>query len=116
MKTYGNAGRLLDLKKHYEPPPVAAPIVTLMGDLALEMHREECKIRMWTVAAMREEYLKIHAFLLGQMSEQSKARVKTSSNWADIERDNDPEALWIAILKTHMASVTQSAIICNKTK
>ena len=35
--------------------------------------------------------------------------MKTSSNWADIERDNDPEALWTAILKTHMAAVTQSA-------
>ena len=112
-KTYGNAGRLLELKKHYDPPPVAAPNVTLMSDpekaLALEMYREECKIRIRTVAAMREEYPKIYAFLLGQMSEQSKARVKTSSNWADIERDNDPEALWTAILKTHMAAVTQSA-------
>ena len=66
--------------------------------LALEMYREECKIRIRAVAAMREEYPKIYAFLLGQMSEQSKARVKTSSNWADIERDNDPEALWVAIL------------------
>ena len=71
--------------------------------------REECKIRIRTVAAMREEYLKIYAFLLGRMSEQSKARVKTSLNWVDIERDNDPEALWTAILKSHMAAVTQSA-------
>ena len=47
----------------------------LMSDpekaLALEMNREECKIRIRTVAAMLEEYPKIYAFLLGQMSEQS---------------------------------------------
>ena len=35
--------------------------------------------------------------------------MKTSTNWADMERNNNPEGLWTAILKTHMAAVIQSA-------
>ena len=112
-KTYGNAGRLLELKKHYEPPRVAPPVLTLLSDeekaLAKELHREECKLRLRLVADLQAEYPKIYAFLMGQMSEQSKARVKTVVNWNTIESDNDPEALWIAIEQTHMAAVTQSA-------
>ena len=46
---------------------------------------------------------------MGQMSEQSKARVKTVVNWNTIESNDDPEALWIGIEQTHMAAVTQSA-------
>ena len=112
-KTYGNAGRLLELKKHYEPPRVAPPVLTLLSDeekaLAKELHREECKLRLRLVADLQAEYPKIYAFLMGQLSEQSKARVKTVGNWNTIETDNDPEALWVAIEHTHMAAVTQSA-------
>jgi hypothetical protein len=59
-KTYGNAGRLLELQKHYVPPVVAAPNTALMNDvekaLALEMYKEECKIRLRAVASLRDDY------------------------------------------------------------
>ena len=113
-KTYGNAGRLLELKKHYEPPQAVPPVLALLSDeekaLAKELHREECKLRLRLVADLQAEYPKIYAFLMGQMSEQSKARVKTVVNWNTIETDNDPEALWVAIEHTHMAAVAQSAV------
>ena len=112
-KTYGNAGRLLELKKHYEPPQLAPPVLALLSDeekaLAKELHREECKLRLGLVVDVQAKYPKIYAFLMGQMSEQGKARVKTVAKWKTIKSDNDPEALWIAIEQTHMAAVTQSA-------
>ena len=33
---------------------------------------------------------------------------KTSSYWDDMERDNDLKALWVAIIKNHMAPVAHS--------
>ena len=49
-----------------------------------KIHREECKLRLRPVADLQAEYPKIYAFLMGQMSEQSKARVKTVANWSNI--------------------------------
>ena len=53
---------------------------------------------------MADDYPMINVFLLGKMSERSKARVKTSLNCAYIEWDNMG-----AILQTYMVAATQSA-------
>ena len=61
-KTYDNAGRLLELKKHYEPLLVAQPVLVLLSNkekaLAKELHREECKLRLRLVADLEAEYSK----------------------------------------------------------
>ena len=64
---------------------------------------------------MKRAYAKIYAFLYGQLSEESKAKVKTVQNWDDIEKSNDPLDLWKAIVATHMAAVT-GATACDKSR
>ena len=112
-RTYGNAGRLLELGKHYEPE--AVPPLKLSGltdtqkEMELDIHKEAIKMRMRDIHDLRKDYPRIYAFLYGHMSTESRAKVKTVSNWADIERDNDEAALWKAMTETHMAAVSGSA-------
>jgi hypothetical protein len=117
-RTYGNAGRLLDLGKHYEPEPVKRPTIPNGASdeekaIIMDLYSEDCKIRLREIAEMKRAYAKIYAFLYGQLSEESKAKVKTVQNWDDIEESNDPLDLWKAIVATHMAAVTGTTA-CDK--
>ena len=119
-RTYGYAGRLLDLGKHYEPEPVKRPTIPNGASdeekaIVMNLYREDCKIRLREIAEMKRAYAKIYAFLYGQLSEESKEKVKTVQNWDDIEESNDPLDLWKAIVATHMAAVT-GATACDKSR
>ena len=77
-RTYGNAGRLLDLGKYYEPEPIKMPSIPNGATdeekaLIMDLHKENCKIRLREIAELKREYPKIYAFLYGHLSEESKA-------------------------------------------
>ena len=71
----------------------------------MDLHKENCKIRLREIAELKREYPKIYAFLYGHLSEESKAKVKTVKDWDVKEASNDPLLLWQAIVTTHMAAV-----------
>ena len=114
---YGNAGRLLELDKHYVPadiPPPGSieaktPEQKATNEMNVEMWKEECKLRLREIRNLQCDYPKMYAYIWNRMSTESRAKVRTTKGWDNVERDNCPLGLWGAIKLTHMAATSASA-------
>jgi hypothetical protein len=114
---YGNAGRLLELDKHFTPEDIPSPGMVeakteeqkATNDMAMELYREERKLRLREIRYLQSDYPKIYAYMWNRMSTESRAKVRTTKDWDKTERDNCPLGLWGAIKLTHMAATSASA-------
>ena len=75
-------------------------------DLALLEYREI--VKQWAIrnADIDAKKIKVYAVLIGQLSKESKARLKQVTTWEQIERSKCPKALIKAIRETHMTTET----------
>eukprot|EP01041_Mallomonas_annulata_P001713 gene1713-biopygen818 len=109
MEKHGNAGRFILVTEHYEPPAVDFPDIDPESPRLLRkraemvfLKREEMRIR--EEAELKECYPKMYAFIMGQLSTESKAKLQSMEEWEGIEEDYDVLSLWMLITVTHLAS------------
>ena len=58
-----------------------------------EQHKVRVQVRERKIAALRDSYPKMYAFMRGQLSFESLAKIKGADNWNEVETAKDPRGL-----------------------
>jgi hypothetical protein len=91
VSTYGNLGRLIKTRAYYDPQivePLPEPVDRT--SVEYELYKEECKARAREMKDMAADRPRLYAAIWGQLSLESKDKVREAPDWADIEAELDP--------------------------
>ena len=111
MKEYKDLGRMIELEEYYVPPEVVIPPPEELtpeadpGGFKAHDVRAQIAERRKAIASMESNRTALYSVILGQLSTESKARLRLSEHWPAIEANKDPLLLWLLVIETHNAGV-----------
>ena len=110
MREYKDLGRIIDTLEYYVPPDVVIPAEVLTpetdpGGFKAHAIRAQVTERFKYITAMESNRSSLYSVILGQLSTESTARIKQSTEWTSIEESRDPLRLWKLVMETHTAGV-----------
>lgn len=113
LRNFGNLGHFLRTNEYYVPPAIVQG--EAYGEEDIEdpvIHAtlmEEVKSRAKEIHDMKANRTRLHAVMMGQLSEESEAKIREHPDYHLCETQNDPLALWRVITSTHVVAATGNA-------
>ena len=111
MVHFKDLGRMIEMEEYYVPPEIEIPPAEdltpendPLGFLAHDI-RTQVAERRKLMASMQANRSALYSVILGQLSTESKARIKLSEHWLKIDEGKEPLELWLLIIQTHTAGV-----------
>jgi hypothetical protein len=106
-REYGMVSKFIETDELYIPPvpkrPRLPPNVTAsMKKTFMMMHAEDVKLYVRRLTENQEKLCLIYADILGNLSQESKEKVKEAPDWEVIKDKRDPLRLWRRITHTHI--------------
>jgi hypothetical protein len=106
LREFGLAGKLIDLEKRFEPPVPTRADFFLTGVAVDDETLYQEAVKGWTKIkldlSMKEPML--YAMIWQYLSPKSVDEIKHDEDYKTFSDENDPEGLWLAIIKTHKVS------------
>jgi hypothetical protein len=103
LKEFGLAGKLIDLERRFEPPVPTRADFLLIGIVADDETLYQEAVKGWTKIkldlSMKEPML--YSMIWQYLSPESVDEIKHDEDYKTFSDANDPEGLWLAIIKTH---------------
>jgi hypothetical protein len=106
LRLFGLVGKLIDLEKKYVPPVPTRADFQLMDDPADDetLFQEAVKGRTKVNIELRMKEPMLYAMIWQYLSPESMDEIKHDEDYKTLSDGNDPEGLWLAIIKTHKVS------------
>jgi len=121
QQKFGNNGTFIDRDDYYIPQEVIEPDAddgpnAGRADRALwSLYESEIKARAKMISKHYQERTQMYQIVWGQLSNDSKEKVRQHHQFADAEHDDegspDPLQLWRIIAQTHLVESTGSIIL-----
>ena len=93
--------------------PLLTPEADPGGFLAHDV-RTQIAERRKLIASMQASRSALYSVIMGQLSTESKARLKLSEHWLEIDEGKEPLELWLLIIQTHTAGAAGEARVDYK--
>jgi hypothetical protein len=109
LREFGDLGRTIQTGEEHEYPAIEVPADETLGAEAdphgftKAMYLEEVKSRKKKVEAFEKNKLPMYATIYGQLSKESKEKIKEDDAWDEIDTLKDPVRLWVLIGATHQS-------------
>jgi hypothetical protein len=107
QREFGMLARLFETNQYFQPPLPPIPIIPngapqLEEQLLMMEYTEKRKLRTKAIFQMEEQRPKLFAVIWGNLSNESKDKIKEDPDWAAIEQAQDPLRLWVRLTATHI--------------
>ena len=114
LRVYGEVALVIETGEfHTIAKPTRPTEEALRGDVlgfVLLKYKEQLKQWVMRGVDMDRKLIQVYAVLIGQLSRESKARLKQVANWEQIEKSKCPKGLIKAIRETHLTTETGFAL------
>jgi len=121
QQRFGNNGMFIRNDEYYEPPKIKEPTVQdseygpRKERIQWSIYESELKARMKLIAKYKEERTQMYQVIWGQLSNESKEKVRQSHKFEEAESDEDkrpdPLVLWRIIATTHLVKSTGNILL-----
>ena len=118
---FGNNGSFIANDRYYEPTEPIEPDAdsskkaSRRDQIMWSVYEDEMKSWTKVINKNLEDRTKMYEIIWGQLSNQSKEKIRSNANFADAEVDEggrqDPLALWKIIASTHLVLSTGSDLL-----
>lgn len=107
MKEFGDLGLLIENEQYYVPEEIEIPDADTFsaendpGGFKAHHYKtliaERCKL----MRSMENKRLQLFSVILGQLSTESKTRIRQLPKWTKVVETKDPLALWKLVVRVH---------------
>ena len=114
LRVYGEVALVIETGEFHIIAKPSRPTEEALqkDDLGLVLLEYKEQLKQWVIrcADMDKKKIQIYAVLIGQLSKESKARLKQVATWEQIEKGKCPKDLIKAIRETHLTTETGFAL------
>ena len=121
QQRFGSNGTFIHNDEYYEPPTIEEPIASeseyasRKDRIKWSIYETEVKARIKLIGKHKEERTQMYQIIWGQLSNESKEKVRQNHKFAEAESDDemrpDPLALWKIIASTHLVKSTGNILL-----